>query len=198
MKTQIDNQIKYCRECGDELIPDNNWVVSYKKSGNYICRCCYNNYLEIKRMKNNPNYKKQQVNNPIKYCIDCECQLIPDDNWPKSQYSIHSYLCKNCINGRIKKWQKANPKSVKVTKKKSNRKSKAKRKGYGDTELFDNPFPDSIPVVGHHISDGFVVILPRSLHLNHLRGLHKQLHREDLKPYIEGIYDITYIIEEGD
>lgn len=75
------------------------------------------------------------------------------------------------------------------------RKHNAKRKGYGDIFLFDNPFDESIPVVGHHISDGFMVYLPESLHINYLHGSKKQLHRDELKPYVESIYNFTYIVE---
>ena len=76
----------------------------------------------------------------------------------------------------------------------SSSKGCAKRqRNLGYEELFNNPFPKDIPVIGHHMSDGFVVYIPKSLHLNH----YGPNHREELKPYIESIYDISYTILEG-
>lgn len=75
-------------------------------------------------------------------------------------------------------------------------KTNARRRGLESVFLFDNPFDKSIPVVGHHISDTFEVYLPRSLHLSHLHGKYRQLHMDELKPYVESIYNISYLVED--
>ena len=150
-----------------------------------------------------------QKNNPIKYCRECNCELEIGTNWTEYNKRISNYLCKSCDNKRCNAWKKANPENAKVSARKSydkykgtpegklySRKGKARRRGYGLIELFDNPFPKGIPVIGHHISDGFVVYLPRSLHMNHLHGKYKEIHRNELKPYVESVYNITYIIED--
>lgn len=67
-----------------------------------------------------------------------------------------------------------------------------RKRELGFEVLFDNPFPSDIEINWHHISDTFVVALPVSLHTNHLG----KNHREELKPYVESIYDISYIIVE--
>lgn len=167
-------------------------------------------------MLNRNNY-----HSPIKYCYECDCQLIPDDNWMKAQYSRNYYLCKSCHYKKNKDWRIANPEKAKagykeqakkrrlmhpnekrVIDKKYNQSEKgkiadlkhqSKRRGLGYTLLFNNPFPKNILVVGHHISDGFIVYLPKNLHQNH----YGKNHRKDLKPFVESIYNFSYIIEEG-
>ena len=57
------------------------------------------------------------------------------------------------------------------------------------------PFPNDIQVVGYHISDGFKVYLPTDLHLNYYTGKNAKLHRDKLKPIIENLYNISYIID---
>ena len=121
-------------------------------------------------------------------------------------------LCKNCDAEYQAKWYIKNRKHIleqhmkhneemieyqaKYTKTSKGKlvhaKANAKRKhDLGFENLFDNPFPGNIPVDYHHISDAFVVALPRSLHKNH----YGKNHRKELKPYVEGIYGISYIIE---
>ena len=197
-----------------------------------------------------------QIDNPIKYCIDCGCGLIVGANWTEASQSISQYICKSCRSKRsatwgdthpgysakiVREWRIVNPEKNKAIAKKYNQSEKgktcrnkwkdanpdyikeymkeymreymkkyrqtpkgkeskhklrAKRRGYDSIKLFDNPFPEDIQVDMHHISDGFVVYIPRSLHLNHLYGNKKQMHRDELQPYVECIYNISYIIKE--
>ena len=146
----------------------------------------------------NPDYMKDL------YIVHSVERKNTQSDWRKANPNHHK-------NWRLdnpdydKDWRRVNNVRVRQANKKyhksdkgkiSVRKSNAKRKRNFDwVELFDNPFSKDIPVVGHHISDGFVVYIPKSLHLNHLHGKYKQLHRDELKPYIEGIYDISYIVE---
>lgn len=160
---------------------------------------------------------KTQIDKLIKYCRICNCKLILGDNWLEAKKNNYDYICKSCYNDYTKhygkSWRKENPNHNNDWVKKNLDKNKATRSNWfkknpnkvdeysdkhrelGNTFLFDNPFPDNIPVVGHHISDGFKVYIPKSLHLNHFHGRYKQLHRDELQPYVEGIYDINYVIE---
>lgn len=124
-----------------------------------------NNWINNNRDKVNLYSKEWEENNPIKV-------KVKNDNWRKNN-PYHN-----------KKWRKDNPDIVKGY--------KAKRRNLGSIFLFENPFPVYIQVDGHHISDGFMVYLPTSLHKSHLG----KNHREELRPYIESIYNITYIIKE--
>jgi len=70
-----------------------------------------------------------------------------------------------------------------------------RRRNFGYEILFDNIFPKSIKTVGHHISNGFVFNIPESIHLQHLGNNH----REQLKPIVEQLYNISYtIVDEVD
>ena len=135
--------------------------------------------------------------------------------YPLSEFSLRNSIhakdnlvcwCKDCTriyrkNYRLRNLQKElindklyrvnNPNDYRL----KNAKMHDKRRGLGNTLLFDNPFPENIPVVGHHISDGFKVYLPRSLHLNHYAGNNTKRHRDELKSYVEAIYEMTYIID---
>ena len=159
------------------------------------------NNLEKARKSCNESHKRQAKKNPgyyhesyLKYgehtvavtCIECGKLLL----------NAHQKHCNDCVKKHnreiIEDWAKNYPQKQKEILRKSN----ARRRGYGSIELFNNPFPDDIQVVCHHISDAFVVYLPKSLHINHYTGKDKEKHRDELKPYVEGIYDITYTIEE--
>ena len=267
--TQADNLIKYCIKCNHELKLGTNWAIHNQKGGRYICIDCQNKQHRDKYKDNHPNYGElrrnhiTQMDNSIRYCNTCKCELIVGKNWSEGMKKTSHYTCKECNDKKCKEWRDihplyntihskeyadANPErkresdanwrmnnqdEIKIhrldyenhtvivtciecgklvitsdscrkycedcaSKKnvESRIKAKAKRKGYDSIFLFDNPFPKNILVVGHHISDAFVVYLPRSLHLNHLHGNYKQLHRDELQPYVEGIYNVSYIIEE--
>lgn len=70
--------------------------------------------------------------------------------------------------------------------------ARAKRdRNFGFEPLFDNPF--NCPVDWHHISDIFVVAIPRTVHKTYC-GLN---HRQNLKPIVEKLYQISYIVLES-
>ena len=186
---QIDNLVKHCRVCGCKLILGMNWLKSQYENSNYICRYCHNKknkdwykdnpYYMNNWLKSHPEYdtNKWRRNNPEKY---------------KASQGQSS-----------NRWNKAHVERLKFTHKRYNqtekgkivhRKSLSKRRGLGDTLLFNNPFSKNVSVVEHHISDGFMVYIPKDLHLKHYHGRYTELHRDELKPFIECIYNISYII----
>ena len=55
-----------------------------------------------------------QKNNTIKYCIDCNCELVIDINWAKYMQKSCSYICKSCNNKRKNDWRLANQDKVKI------------------------------------------------------------------------------------
>ena len=170
MKKQINNPIKYCRDCSDELILNKNWTEYRKNHGDYICKSCHNKISKT---------------------------------WSESNPEATKVL--------VKMWQDTHPKAIKVSKKKFKDSHPDYKKDYRQTSkgkevlhkalakrqrnlgwdlLFNNPFPLSIPVEYHHISDVFVVAIPKHIHKRHLGNNHRQ----ELKPIVERIYDITYTI----
>lgn len=176
--TQMDSLTKYCTNCGHELIIGKNWTKGMQRYSNYTCKKCNN--IKCKEWReNNPNYnaihtKDWTGKNPEK-------KKESDKNWRNNnQERIRAY--RQSEKGKI-----------------ANSKAKDKRyRCFGYEILFDNPFNSDIKVDYHHISDAFVVVLPRSLHRGHTHGKNTKLHREELKPFVESIYDISYIIEVGD
>lgn len=60
--------------------------------------------------------------------------------------------------------------------------------------LFENPFPKDIDIDWHHISDSFVVALPRIIHRNCGGGYGTEEHRRLLKPIVEDVFEISYVI----
>lgn len=146
------------------------------------------------------------------YCKSCRAKSSRDSYFRNRDTRIaqtikyqHTTKGKLVVSKAIKKYhqsKKGKKSQLKADKKHrqtekyklSKRKARANRRGYDDIQLFDNPFPNDIPVVGHHISDGFVVYIPVELHKKYLHGSRKQLHRNELKPFIEKIYNITYTI----
>lgn len=65
------------------------------------------------------------------------------------------------------------------------RKSNAKRRGYCDTELFPNPFDESVKIEWHHASNEFIVAIPRDLHILYI-GFKE--HRELVMGIVKQIY----------
>ena len=208
--TQLNNPIKRCIKCDCELKVGTNWTEYKNIHHDYVCRKCSSKrgIQNYRKLHNSTITLMVQKNNPIKYCRVCSCELNTGSNWTIGREKQSMYICNKCELNRTNNWARANPEKRLISNKKACKKSYHKnpedykarvdtrRRGYGQVILFDNPFPDDIPVVGHHISDGFKVYLPKSLHLNHLHGTNKQLHREELKPYVESIYNINYVIEE--
>ena len=60
-------------------------------------------------------------------------------------------------------------------------------------KLFESIFSDDTEIAYHHISDAFVIPIPKRIHLNNLG----KNHREKLQPIIENLYQISYIIVDG-
>lgn len=74
-----------------------------------------------------------------------------------------------------------------IKRKVSLRKSNAKRRKFDDIPLYNNPFTDSVPVEWHHISDEFIVAIPKDLHKLY-NGYGKQKHRELVMNIANQIY----------
>lgn len=141
----------------------------------------------MKTRNNKGQFIATQRDNPIKYCRVCKDQLIPDDNWLESQEETGNYICKDCHNIAVRKVdakRKGTPKRI-ASHRKSNRKHSNKQRGLGDTELFDNPFDELVD--WHHVSDEFIVAVPRDLHELYNR-YDLQEHRELCMNVINQIY----------
>lgn len=170
-------KIKECTKCHQSKSLDKFYIEKRFKDGyTSECKLCHNKRAKELRAERNPNYKPVvlQRDKPIKYCIDCENQLIPDDNWLKGSYHNGQYICRDCIEMRTVKWRRANPEKVKEQNKRadntekgkiSNRKALAKRqRKLNWISMFENPFDKSVEIDWHHITDAYVVAIPRDIH----------------------------------
>ena len=68
-----------------------------------------------------------------------------------------------------------------------------RRRNLGFELLFDKPQEWNCDIDYHHISNGFVVPLPRFIHRQYLG---KQ-HRQRIKPVVEMLYNMSYVIDRG-
>ncbi len=73
---QKHNPIKYCIECGDELIIKENWMICYEKRGLYTCNKC-TSIMGRDRRRENYLCTSDDNGNPIK--IKCEKRNRPED-----------------------------------------------------------------------------------------------------------------------
>ena len=115
-----------------------------------------------------------------------EHKLKVDKSWD-SQHPI-----KSMIRHRI--WREKNPAKVKVTNKKYRKTEKgrmaeakvqAKRiQKYNWILMFENPFADSVLVEYHHITDAYVVAIPKDLH----QLYNGKYHREKTMEIVKQIY----------
>ena len=173
--TQKNDLTKYCRVCGCELTLGDTWLASYKNHNMYICRKC-----------NSKRSAKWAIANPERVITtDRKYKRSHIDELKKAKYEWVN-ANRDQFNETKRKWSKT--KKGKIVK---NRAQAKRRHNLGWELLFDNPFPDNVLIEYHHISDGFVVAIPTDIHKDH----YGKNHREELKPIIESIYNITYVIE---
>jgi len=67
------------------------------------------------------------------------------------------------------------------------RNNKGKRKNFQDIEMFKNPFDKNEKIEWHHITDTYIVALPRDLHRLYLGKLHREKTMKIVKQiYLEG------------
>ena len=85
---------------------------------------------------------KRKGNTVAVTCIECGKLVLT--NSAKNRY------CKSCLSIKDKEYK---------------RKDKCKRRGYDDIKLYPNPFDDSVFVRWHHVSDEFVVAIPKDIHI---------------------------------
>jgi len=67
-------------------------------------------------------------------------------------------------------------------------KIRAKRRNFGWILMFENPFDDSILVDYHHITDVYVVAIPKDLHYQYMGKYHRENTMEIVKQiYLNGV-----------
>jgi len=124
--------------------------------------------------------------NGYKLCYKCK------NIYPIIMFNKDISRCDNLHNKCIECESIYNRKRDKTEKRlQHHRKMTAIRKrNFGFEVLFINIFPNNIKVDWHHVSDGFVIAIPTFTH----RQYYGPNHREKLKPIIEKLYNISYII----
>ena len=126
--------------------------------------------------------RKWRKNNPEEYAIELKRnreyrakhrKMIDDYN--HKYYQLHSEERKAYIRayGKTKKGKEVSSKHT----------AKRKRE-LGWILMFSNPFVDSVAIDYHHITDAYVVAIPRTLH----RIYNTKHHREKVMEIVKQIY----------
>lgn len=138
----------------------------------------------------------------MKQCSKCK-ELKDESEFCKDRKAKSGLTswCKDCQklskykrSDRGKKWQKKYMKKYqqlskyKLMHKEHNAK---RRRNMGFELLFDNIFTEDVDY--HHISDAFVLAIPRKIH----RASLGKNHRERLKSLVEELYNFSYLIERS-
>lgn len=158
---------------------------------------------------------KNKKNNPIKYCRDCDNELILGTNFTEIKQKNSNYICNSCYNIASKQWKTTNLEKTRCSNRKSTKKwrdnnpdkincwrkanperareqwrrsSAKRRQTLGYIQLDKNPFADSVEVEWHHIDDNNVLAIPKDLHRSFYTGHNFQLHRNLLEYIINQIY----------
>jgi len=122
----------------------------------------------------------------FKKCVRCGLSL--EDNIHLSDLKKHWYICKSCSNMRkkiYKETDKYKQKSLEYRQSEHGREVRrlenkklrhapkgrikkkrdaAKRRGLEWTKLFENPFANNVEIEWHHVSNEFVVAVPKEIH----------------------------------
>jgi hypothetical protein len=86
---------KNCRECGVELVVDQNY---HTYTSGFICNIC-SKELNKNRSKERQREKiEPKIIYDVKYCIKCPVEL-QNYNWSKTCQEKKHYICVNCWNG---------------------------------------------------------------------------------------------------
>jgi hypothetical protein len=92
----------HCSHCGDELIVDINWWISYLKINKYQCKPCSSNYSKLNRKpkkKANLDPNKEWDPEYIRPCSKCKTELNAEVNFCKDSYISDGYKswCHDCV-----------------------------------------------------------------------------------------------------
>ena len=179
---QMNNSIKYCRDCDCELVLGDNWTEYSQKYNNYICTICINKkkyawaeaHPEKVKVSNKKwrdkntyyrnNHRDDFVKSQIKYKQSKKGKVTEKKYRQSAKYKKIKRKAgekfKLAHPSYYSDWKAAHQENIK----KANRKAKNKRRYYGNTELYPNPFTDYVSIRWHHVTDEFIVAIPRDLH----------------------------------
>lgn len=199
-KKSKDGLFCWCKDCEREY--HNQWKLKYKDELKEYHREYmnerYNNDDEFRDKSLESNRKwydenKDKISKEFKekYYNDEEFRQKVLDNskqWRETHKEEKSEYFKNWSEENFEKrtkYKKDWDKNNKDKRRKYARKQKSKRKrNLGYVELFDNPFSEEEVIEWHHVTDNYVVALPKDLHKLYL-GNH---HREMIEYIVNQIY----------
>ena len=122
----------------------------------------------------NENVDGEYIINSSRFCKKCDnlklCASCGKYKNKSEFYDTHRCYCIRCTK-LYYKW---------------------KRENRGRVKLFDNPF--DCETQWHHISDGFILAIPKILHYKYS---FEYKHRENLKDEVQELYNISYIVIEN-
>ena len=125
--------------------------------------------------KRNPKKVKQMNKNWYKKFDNKNKHILKTKEWQQSEKG------KASARKATIKWKQNNKEKVRIFRKKT----KARRKrNFNWILMFPNPFANSVLIDYHHITDAYVVAIPRDLH--HL--YYGKYHREKTMEIVKQIY----------
>ena len=162
-------RILNCIKCGVEL-DSNNWYPHKMKRNERICKKCV-----------------QKANKIYQYSEKGVVAFRASDKKYKQSSHGKIKIVKYCQSDMKRKVQKKADKKFHQSEKgkMADKKNKAKRKrSLGWILMFSNPFSDSTPVDYHHITNAYVIAVPKDLHLLY----YGKYHREKVMDIVKQIY----------
>lgn len=159
--------MKYCNKCNIQLT-NANWYTSSKKKHYYICINCH----KERGKKYDLEHREELLAYGKKYRLEHREEIRLHD---REFYQEHKK--ERCL------YQK-NYKQSEVGKKTVARGQAKRKRNLGWILMFPNPFADSVPVDFHHLTNTYVIAIPRDLHELYM----SKYHRENLMTIIKQIY----------
>jgi len=97
--------MKECRECGAELVVDENWWPSHGKNNNCICIACAKARMQKYHVAHEDDwlisYRQREV---IKHCRKCGDELVVDENWYASVAKHNDCICISCKKAYVRQY----------------------------------------------------------------------------------------------
>lgn len=101
---------RVCLDCGNKLIPYENWPKWLISRSTHLCKICYNKrdrlYREHRRRSKGTKPTVNKPNSVVKRCYTCKIELVPNTNWEPNAQIHHNYICKSCISQERKRQSK--------------------------------------------------------------------------------------------
>lgn len=183
----VPKGMKCCTKCKN-ILPISDFCkknsIKRDRLNSWCRKCCRKCYQELR--KNHPELIRKWEKNRNKKIRRKSQRIWVKDNPEKIGESRRKFYKNNSekIKKYVRNWQKNNPEKVMAYITKRNR-------NLGYFELFDNPFPEEIPINFHHINDFIVIPMPDKLHRSY-NNPNSSVHRQKCSVILERIYGVDF------